>query len=59
MLFCSIDPFANGGATPDIGSRGYSDIMREQQLRKEEADLKRQMVDRAKEGSLKVISTFL
>jgi len=28
--------------------------MREHQLRKEEADLKKQMADRAKEGSLKV-----
>lgn len=31
-----VDPFANGGATPDIGSRGYTQIMREQALRAEE-----------------------
>ena len=24
-----LDPFANGGATPDVKSRGYSQIMRE------------------------------
>lgn len=52
-----LDPFANGGATPDVGSRGYADVMREQQLRHTEADLNRQMKDRAKEGTLKVVDT--
>ena len=50
-----VDPFANGGATPDIGSRGYSQIMREQNLKAEEADLQKQMKERAKEGTLKVV----
>ncbi len=50
-----VDPFANGGATPDVGSRGFGDIMREQQLRAREADLQKQMKDKAKEGTLKVV----
>lgn len=50
-----VDPFANGGATPDIGSRGYSQIMREQNLRAEEADYQKQMREKAKEGTLKVV----
>lgn len=50
-----IDPFENGGATPDINSRGYSQIMREQMLRRDQADLERQMRDKAKDGTLKVV----
>ena len=50
-----IDPFADGGATPDIGGRGYSQIMREQQLKSDQADLEKQMRDRAKDGTLKVV----
>ena len=49
------DPFANGGATPAVNSRSYADIIREQQLRKDEADLKKQMKDKAKDGTLKVV----
>ena len=49
------DPFANGGATPMQGSRGFGDIMREQHLRAREADLQKQMKDKAKEGTLKVV----
>ena len=49
-----VDPFENGGATPDVNSRGYSQIMREQLLRKDQADLEKQMKDKAKDGSLKV-----
>ena len=52
-----IDPFANGGATPDVGSRGFADVMREQQLRHKEADFNKQMKDRAKEGTLKAVDT--
>ena len=48
-----VDPFANGGATPDVGARGYSQIMREQALRAEEADYQKQMKEKAKEGTLK------
>ncbi len=50
-----IDFFANGGATPDVGSRGFADIMREQQLKAKEADLNKQMKEKAKEGTLKVV----
>ena len=49
-----IDPFANGGATPDINSRGYSQIMREQNIKKDQADYERQMKEKAKDGTLKV-----
>ena len=49
-----VDPFANGGATPDVGSRGYSQIMKETMLKKDEVDLQRQMRDKAKDGTLKV-----
>ena len=48
------DPFANGGATPAAGSRGFAQVMKEQQLKHVEADLSKQMKDRAKEGTLKV-----
>ena len=48
------DPFANGGATPAAGSRGFAQVMKEQQLKAVEADLSKQMKDRAKEGTLKV-----
>ena len=50
-----MDPFANGGATPDLKSRGYSQIMREQGLRRDEADLQNQMKEKAKDGTLKVV----
>ena len=49
------DPFANGGATPAAGSRGFADVMREQQLKATEAELNKQMKDRAKDGTLKVV----
>ena len=38
-----------------MNARGYADIIREQQLRKDEADLKKQMKEKAKEGTLKVV----
>ena len=50
------DPFANGGATPDVNARGYGQIMREQNIKRDQADYERQMKDKAKEGTLKVIS---
>ena len=48
------EPFANGGATLAAGSRGFAQVMKEQQLKHVEADLSKQMKDRAKEGTLKV-----
>jgi splicing factor 3B subunit 1 len=51
-----VDPFANGGATPDVGARGYSQIMREQALRSDEVDFQRQMKEKAKDGSLKIVA---
>ena len=33
-----VDPFANGGATPDVNARGYGQIMREQNLKRDQAD---------------------
>ena len=50
-----IDPFANGGATPDVGARGYANIMRDQQLKADQADYEKQMKERAKDGTLKVV----
>merc|ERR550532_3847761 len=50
-----IDPFANGGATPDVGARGYPNIMRDQQLKADQADYEKQMKERAKDGTLKVV----
>ena len=50
-----MDPFANGGQTPLQGTRGYADVMRDQQLKATEADLTKQMRDKAKEGTLKVV----
>ena len=55
ILFFRLDPFANGGATPDVKSRGYSQIMREAGLKRDEVDLQNQMKERAKEGTLKVV----
>ena len=53
-----VDPFANGGATPDIGARGYSQIMREQTLKKDQADYEKQMKEKAKDGTLKVMAMY-
>ena len=38
-----VDFFADGGKTPEVGSRGYADIMREQSLKSQEADFKKQI----------------
>ncbi|CAH1396459.1 unnamed protein product [Nezara viridula] len=51
------DPFAEGGKTPDIGSRTYTEIMKEQILRGEENEIRRKMVEKAKEGTLKPVTT--
>jgi len=47
-----VDFFADGGKTPEVGSRGYSEIMKEQSLKGNEADLRKQMAEKAKDGSL-------
>ncbi|EAT45112.1 AAEL003605-PA [Aedes aegypti] len=52
-----IDPFADGGKTPDVGSRSYMEIMREQQLKGEEAELRKKIQEKAKDGTLKVSSS--
>uniref|UniRef100_A0A224X5B3 Putative splicing factor 3b subunit 1 n=1 Tax=Panstrongylus lignarius TaxID=156445 RepID=A0A224X5B3_9HEMI len=49
-----VDPFAEGGKTPDIGSRTYTEIMKEQMLRGEENEIRKKMSEKAKEGTLKV-----
>lgn len=42
-----------GGKTPDIGSRTYSQIMQEQKLKGEESEVRKTIIDKAKDGSLK------
>ncbi|PNF36634.1 Splicing factor 3B subunit 1 [Cryptotermes secundus] len=51
-----VDPFAEGGKTPDLGSRTYTEIMKEQLLRGEETELRKQIVEKSKDGTLKVVS---
>uniref|UniRef100_A0A6M2DTF6 Putative splicing factor 3b subunit 1 n=1 Tax=Xenopsylla cheopis TaxID=163159 RepID=A0A6M2DTF6_XENCH len=46
------DPFAEGGKTPDLGSRTYTEIMREQMLKGEESELRKKIVEKAKDGTL-------
>lgn len=46
------DPFAEGGKTPDVGSRTYTDIMREQMLKGEETELRRKIQEKSKDGTL-------
>ncbi|XP_035742278.1 splicing factor 3B subunit 1-like isoform X1 [Vespa mandarinia] len=48
-----VDPFAEGGKTPDIGSRTFTEIMREQLLKGEETELRKKLAEKAKEGTLK------
>ncbi|KAI5746024.1 hypothetical protein M8J76_016483 [Diaphorina citri] len=45
-----VDPFAEGGKTPDVGSRTYAEVMREQLVRKK-------LQDKAKDGTLKAVPT--
>ncbi|XP_059221852.1 splicing factor 3B subunit 1 isoform X1 [Stomoxys calcitrans] len=46
------DPFADGGKTPDVGSRTYTDIMREQMLKGEESELRKRIMEKSKDGTL-------
>nr|CAG4647641.1 EOG090X00GC [Moina brachiata]SVE92837.1 EOG090X00GC [Moina brachiata] len=50
------DPFAEGGKTPDVGSRTYAHIIREQQLRAEEHEVRLKLAEKAKDGTLKVVA---
>ncbi|XP_046992506.1 splicing factor 3B subunit 1 [Schistocerca americana] len=50
------DPFAEGGKTPDLGSRTYTEIMKEQLLRGEETELRKKLVEKSKEGTLKAVT---
>merc|ERR1719495_3139920 len=52
-----LDFFADGGKTPEVGSRGYAEIMKEQQLKGTEADFRKQMAEKAKDGTLKAVDT--
>ncbi|KAI1304158.1 Splicing factor 3B subunit 1 [Halotydeus destructor] len=47
-----VDPYADGGKTPDARARSYPQIMREQNLARDEAELKRRLQDKAKSGEL-------
>ncbi|KAK5860645.1 hypothetical protein PBY51_022107 [Eleginops maclovinus] len=53
-----LDPFADGGKTPDpkLQVRSYVDVMLEQNLSKEEREIRQQMVEKAKSGELKVVN---
>eukprot|EP00090_Calanus_glacialis_P027915 TRINITY_DN4445_c0_g1_i4.p1 TRINITY_DN4445_c0_g1~~TRINITY_DN4445_c0_g1_i4.p1 ORF type:complete len:1336 (+),score=504.50 TRINITY_DN4445_c0_g1_i4:4268-8275(+) len=52
-----VDFFADGGKTPEVGGRGYAEIMREQELKGQEADFRKQMAEKAKDGTLKAVDT--
>ncbi|KAF4527299.1 hypothetical protein B566_EDAN001073, partial [Ephemera danica] len=45
-----------GGKTPDVGSRTYTEIMREQQLHGEEAELRKKLIEKSKDGTLKPVA---
>uniref|UniRef100_A0A6Q2Z3R6 Splicing factor 3B subunit 1 n=1 Tax=Esox lucius TaxID=8010 RepID=A0A6Q2Z3R6_ESOLU len=53
-----LDPFADGGKTPDpkLQSRSYMDVMKEQHLTKEEKEIRQQMAEKAKTGDLKAVN---
>uniref|UniRef100_A0A8C4ZWE1 Splicing factor 3b subunit 1 n=1 Tax=Gadus morhua TaxID=8049 RepID=A0A8C4ZWE1_GADMO len=53
-----LDPFADGGKTPDpkMQVRSYMDVMKEQHLTKEEKDIRQQMAEKAKTGDLKAVN---
>lgn len=53
MLLLIIIKFCSGGKTPDVGSRTYSQIMQEQKLKGEENEVRKTIIDKAKDGSLK------
>ncbi|XP_031624430.1 splicing factor 3B subunit 1 isoform X1 [Contarinia nasturtii] len=46
------DPFADGGKTPDVTSRTYTQIMREQMLAGEETELRKKIQEKSKDGTL-------
>ncbi|KAL1435475.1 hypothetical protein MTO96_000149 [Rhipicephalus appendiculatus] len=50
-----VDPFADGGKTPDMKSRTYTVIMQEQALTKDQAELRRKLADKAKAGELQSV----
>ncbi|RWS29989.1 splicing factor 3B subunit 1-like isoform X1 [Leptotrombidium deliense] len=49
-----IDPFAEGGKTPDPESRTYQVIRKEQILKTQEAELHKKIAEKAKSGELKI-----
>ncbi|XP_076251577.1 splicing factor 3b subunit 1 isoform X1 [Rhynchophorus ferrugineus] len=49
-----VDPFADGGKTPDFNARSYTQIMKETLLKSEENELRKKILEKAKDGSLKV-----
>ncbi|XP_044726974.1 splicing factor 3B subunit 1 [Chrysoperla carnea] len=49
-----VDLFAEGGKTPDFGSRTYTEIMKEQLLKGEEVEVRKKILEKAKEGTLKI-----
>uniref|UniRef100_A0A8D3E442 Splicing factor 3b subunit 1 n=1 Tax=Scophthalmus maximus TaxID=52904 RepID=A0A8D3E442_SCOMX len=53
-----LDPFADGGKTPDpkMQVRSYVDVMLEQNLSKEEREIRLQLAEKAKSGDLKVVN---
>lgn len=53
MLYDLLEFLISGGKTPDVTSRTYTEIMREQQIRGEEAELRKKIQEKAKDGTLK------
>ncbi|TWW81174.1 Splicing factor 3B subunit 1 [Takifugu flavidus] len=53
-----LDPFADGGKTPDpkVQVRSYVDVMLEQNLSKEEREIRLQLAEKAKSGDLKAVN---
>uniref|UniRef100_A0AAV2K065 Splicing factor 3B subunit 1 n=1 Tax=Knipowitschia caucasica TaxID=637954 RepID=A0AAV2K065_KNICA len=53
-----LDPFADGGKTPDpkMQVRSYVDVMREHNLSKEEKEIRQQLAEKAKSGELKAVN---
>ncbi|XP_013785370.1 splicing factor 3B subunit 1 isoform X1 [Limulus polyphemus] len=51
-----LDPFADGGKTPDAKSRTFQVIMKEQALNKDQMELRKKLVEKAKTGELKPVA---
>ncbi|KAL1462904.1 hypothetical protein WDU94_014707 [Cyamophila willieti] len=49
--------FSTSGKTPDVGSRTYAEVMREQLVRGEEKEVRKKLQDKAKDGTLKAVPT--